>query len=446
MWCYINRSDIETLFKHHPEISDYFESLTLFETKNACFLPRYIYHRFPSNVLQRYLGKNHNDSFEPIDIEFTGTLREEQKPIINKVLHIYNLHNFVHGIIKARPGIGKTVIAAYIVAKLGMKSLIVVDNSNLLNQWVKTFEQFTNIGIDNYDTFKQQLHYTSAPVTIGMIQTLTRRLKNDIRSTYDLVNQNNFGLVIYDEVHNTSAASEFAKGSLLFRTPNILGLSATPFQTGVSELLMKYTIGDIIYETHDYELTPQFKFVFYESELKKNRKYAINKTHDYITRKSMYNKFIVESENYLNLITSYTHDLLKENHRIMILCFTKKQVQTISERLQANNIDNTMFYGDAREITYNENVLVTTYAFAGKGFDYADLSAMILACPLAGKKSIIQTVGRILRTVENKNTPQVIDLVDMSFPQMFTQELKMKKNIIKNEFKCQVNEEHFGDY
>lgn len=446
MWCYIRQENINKFISQYPDLEYDFESIVLLQTPELCFLPRYIFRKYPSSLLCVYQGKEQDIEFEKIDIEFKGTLRKDQIPIVNHVMNLYNQNKSVNGIIKARPGLGKTVLSTYLSAKLGLKTLIVLDNSNLLKQWVQAFYNFTNIDTDDISIFKQKLYVTDTPITIAMIQTLTRRLKNNLNKTYDIINQNKFGLVIYDEVHNTSSATEFSKGSLLFKTLNIIGLSATPFQTGSAEILMTQTIGDIIYETKDYELKPKYMFVYYNSNLNNKHKYIINKTNDYIARKSIYNKTIVECANYLNLIISYTNQLYKQKHKILVLCFTKNQVKTISQKLTENELPNTMFYGDQKEITYNEDILVTTYAFAGKGFDYDKLSAMIMACPLSGKKSIIQTVGRILRICEGKNSPEVIDLVDMDLPHMFLNELKVKKRIIKNEFDCQITEENFGDY
>lgn len=443
MWCYIKHENVEEFITQYPELYDTFESLILLETKDVYFLPRYIYLRFPSKLLVVYQGKDIAVPYDTIDLKFKGKLRPEQVPIMNYLMDIYKYNRAIAGILKARPGIGKTVMSTYLTTKLGFKTLIVVDNSNLLKQWVNAYYQFTDLTAKDISIFKQTLFETETPVTIAMIQTLTRRLKNDIKKTYDIINNNKFGFIIYDEVHNTSSATEFAKGSLLFRTKNILGLSATPFQTGVSELLMTYTIGDIIYETSDYDLIPEFKFVLYNSDLEDKYKYVINKSQDYKIKKAVYNKAIINSDTYLEAIVDYTKKLLSDNHKIMILCFTKKQVETISNLLTNKNIQNTMFYGNQKNINYDEQILVATYSFAGKGFDYAELSAMILVCPLAGKKSIIQTVGRILRKSENKTPPVVIDLIDMSLPHMFLRELKIKKSIVKNEFKCKITEENY---
>ena len=78
---------------------------------------------------------------------------------------------------------------------------------------------------------------------------------------------------------------------MLFRTKNILGLSATPFQTGSAEILMKNTIGEVIYETNEYDLKPRYYMVYYDSDLgqRDGGKYSrrLLRVNDYIKRKAV---------------------------------------------------------------------------------------------------------------------------------------------------------------
>jgi superfamily II DNA or RNA helicase len=155
----------------------------------------------------------------------------------------------------------------------------------------------------------------------------------------------------------------------------------------------------------------------------------------------MYNKIIIESDIYLSLISKYTKNLLENGHRTIIICFTKKQVNLISQKLTEYGVENRRYYGDEREINKSEdNVLVVTYSFAGKGFDFKELSALIYATPLAGKKSIIQTCGRILRSYIGKKEPIVVDLIDMAFPFMSLKEVKSKTKIVREEFQIPIFE------
>ena len=399
---------------------------------------------YPSQNLISYKGKKIIEP-EHSDFKFKGTLRPDQEPIVNTVLNIMKHKNHVNGIIRARPGIGKTVLSIYLAAKLGLKTCIIIDNSGLMNQWIKQIFDFTDLTVNDIGIVRQKLTVVNKPVTVAMCQSLLSKLKGNIQNAFEFVDKGRFGLVFYDEVHNTSSSEKFAKVSLLFRTQNIIGLSATPFQTGISEILMKNTIGEVIYETNEYEVKPKYYMVYYDSGLSEQNEgkklKQLMRVSDYIRRKAMYNKLIVDSEIYLHLISTYTKNLLNNGHKIIIICFTKKQVITISDKLTKYGVKNRRYYGEEREIDKEKDkVLVVTYSYAGKGFDFKSLSALIFATPLAGKKSIIQTCGRILRTDENKKEPVVVDLIDMAVPFMSLKEAKAKTKIIQEEFNIPIYE------
>ncbi len=276
---------------------------------------------------------------------------------------------------------------------------------------------------------------------IATVQTLLSKIKTDMHKNFELIDSAKIGLVIYDEVHNTSSSSKFAKASLLFRTKNFLGLSATPFQSGIAEILMKNTIGEIIYENKHYELKPTYILHHYDSGLTAKYAFILGKMSDYIKRKAFYNSIIVKSQNYLNIIVDLIKKRLEEGHIILVLCFTKAQVKLISGRLDKENIEHRRFYGDEKEEIdkNNVNVLIGTYAYIGKGFDFQQLSSLILATNLAGKKSLIQVIGRILRDGDkNKKSPVVDDLIDRGFPSLFLPDMKAKKSVIKGEFNCEI--------
>lgn len=335
----------------------------------------------------------------------------------------------------------KTVLSVYIASKLKIKICIVVDNDNLISQWIESFLKFTDLKPEEIGLIKGKHFVVDKPVIIATVQTLLSKIKTDISKNFKLIDNAKIGLVIYDEVHNTSSSSKFSKASLLFRTKNVLGLSATPFQSGIAEILMKNTIGEIIYETKHYELKPTYILNHYDSGLTGKYAYILGKMSDYIKRKAFYNSIIIKSENYLNLVIKIVKQRLKEGHIILILCFTKAQVKLFSEALDKEGINHRRFYGDEKgEIDKNNiNVLIGTYAYIGKGFDFQQLSSLILTTNLAGKKSLIQVVGRILREGDkNKKAPVVDDLIDRGFPSLFIPDMKAKKTIIKNEFNCDI--------
>jgi len=440
MWTYIDKTNKENFIRQHNNLKEYFNDLCLLETEKNYFFPRYLNISYPSQFLLHTEGVKKFNIIKT-QYNFTGQLRDDQKPICDLVLNIFNKNKQVNGIIKARPGLGKTVLSIYLAAKMGIKTCIVVDNTNLVEQWIKAITEFTDLGADHIGLIQQNLFEINKPICISMVQTLQSKIKTNFQNIFNKIDDAGFGLVIFDEVHKSSSAPQFSKSTLLFRTKNIIGLSATPFNYGVHDILMKRTIGQILYETKKYDLTPKYYFVYYNSGLKGKEINSLNYIRDLNMKRGIYNKLLSTSKIYPEIIYNYTKRLLKKKHRIIIICSTQKQVETVSDVLTANNVVNRKFYGKEREIDKeNDQVVVATYSYAGAGFDFKELSALILACPLAGKKSIIQVIGRILRTCENKKEAIVLDLVDIAVPNFSLPMVKKKKKIINDEFTCKTFE------
>lgn len=441
MWTYILKDNLENFINKYPQLAEGYEDISLYETDDKIFLPRLFYKNYPDGI--EVFESDKEILPLPTFYKFTGTLREEQLEFVQTFLDIYKRTKQVSGIGKARPGFGKTVVATYIASKLGMKTCIVVDNENLMSQWIDSFLKFTDLTPNDIGLIKGKYFVVDRPVVIATVQTLLSKIKTNMHKNFKLVDAARFGLVFYDEVHNTSASSKYAKASLLFRTKNFIGLSATPFQTGLAEILMKNTIGEIVYETKVYDLKPTYILNYYDSNLSGKYSFMLKKMPDYIKRKAFYNSIITKSPKYSNIIIKLVKKRLNEGHTVLILVFTKAQVKLISESLDNECIAHRRFYGDEKDELDKENVnvVIATYSYAGKGFDFERLSSLILGTNLAGKKSLIQVVGRILRTSTNgqiKKSPVVDDLIDMSFPSLFLPDVRAKKNVISNEFDCEI--------
>lgn len=441
MWTFIDKENYDDYINYY-NLNEFYNELKLLETDNVIYLPRYFYKNYQNKNIKLYDGKESIES-EKTKIKFTGKLRKNQEPVLNYLLKQYNINSQLNGILNIYPGAGKTIMSIYLASILGYKTCVIVDNTEILQQWVKAFYNFTDLTEKRIGIIQKNVFNVDRPVCIAMVQTLMSKIKSNPSKMFEIIDSGKFGLVIYDEVHSTSSSTQFAKSSLLFRTKNILGLSATPFHSGFHEILMKNTIGDIIYELKEYELKPIYKLIYYDSGINAaeyNRKMYYFK--DHVRKKAFYNSIIIQSEKYFKIIVENTKVLLKQGHTIIILAFTKNQVKMISEHLDKEGIKNRMYYGDdKRELDKeNEKVIVVTYSFCGKGFDFEKLSALIFGCSLAGQKSLIQTIGRILRECKNKLQPIVIDLIDMAFASLFIPEVKMKKNVVTNEFDCEIEE------
>ena len=431
MFTLIEKNNLDSFLIRYPELEENIDLFLLHENENHYFLPRFFYKNYPSNHI-RVLDPPYSPA--EIKVNFTKDLRETQKKIVQKILIEYDKTNSINGVIKAPPGTGKTCMGIYLSTKIKLKTLIIVDKDPLFKQWIKEILHFTDLPEDNIGQIKQKkFPKNNEPIIISTVQTLLSKFKQNSKDFYYKLKELGIGLVIFDEVHNTSSSEKYAKVSTILSTNNILGLSATPYKTGGQKILMENTIGSTIVDNFDYNLIPELHFISYESKLS-NYKIMLAKTKDFIMRKAIYNKILVKSETYLDLFPKFIKEDLKNKHKTIIICWTENQVKAISNKLNEHGITCTEYYGKARTFSTDDQTLVATYQFAGTGFDFKNLSSLIYACPLSGRISLIQTAGRILRSCQDKTSPLIRFLVDETFPKESTEEMNRAENIFKKEF------------
>ena len=439
MWTVVDKEQYYD-FLSKNNLDSYIEELVLFEKDNKFILPRNFYFNYDNSLL-RQEDLNGNRSAEVIDIELKDDFkpRPEQHEVFEKMKFLLNTKNKISGMIKCPPGFGKTVIGAYISSLIKKKTIIILDKENLIEQWMNTFLKFTTITEDQIGLYGGKHKQLDTPIVIAMVQTLSRRIKADPDAILKDIDDADFGLVLYDEAHSTSSSLQFAKTSGLFRTDNIVGLSATPFHHGVAKILMNNTIGPTIYSTSDYELKPVYWYSFYHSGIDPKYNKMVKFYSDFSSKLAFYNKQLFGSKKYIEIIKKYCVNLRRANHKIIIIVSTTEMVKKISDELTSIGIENRRYYGKEREYETTDNVLICTYSFAGKGFDFKELSALILGMPLFGKKSLIQVTGRVLRQSTGKLQPIVIDLIDLDFDSVFNRaSVKIKTDVIEKEYNCNI--------
>ncbi len=129
------------------------------------------------------------------------------------------------GVVVLPCGAGKTIVGLGAMARIGRKTLILTTNHTAVRQWRRELLAKTEL------TEAQVGEYTGAakevrPVTITTYQILTwRRRKTDPFVHFELFRQNDWGLVIYDEVHMLPAPVFRATADI--QATRRLGLTAT---------------------------------------------------------------------------------------------------------------------------------------------------------------------------------------------------------------------------
>ncbi|MDQ6968632.1 MAG: helicase-associated domain-containing protein [Mariprofundaceae bacterium] len=130
-----------------------------------------------------------------------------------------------HGVVVLACGAGKTMVGMATMAKIGMNTLILTPNTAAAHQWHAELLDKTHLEAS------QLGEYTGArkdiqPVTVATYQMLTYRSEKDGEMLHlDVITQQQWGLIIFDEVHVLPAPVFRAVSEIQARRR--LGLTAT---------------------------------------------------------------------------------------------------------------------------------------------------------------------------------------------------------------------------
>jgi DNA excision repair protein ERCC-3 len=120
---------------------------------------------------------------------------------------------------------GKTVVGIGAMSKVKAQTLILTTNVTALRQWRDEILDKTNLSPDQVGEYSGDRKEIK-PVTITTYQILThRKKKTDPFTHFHVFNENNWGLILYDEVHLLPAPVFRAVANLQSRRR--LGLTAT---------------------------------------------------------------------------------------------------------------------------------------------------------------------------------------------------------------------------
>ena len=368
------------------------------ESDKKLYVPRYYGEQLFGKPKETKISEG-----QDIALEFQGSLRDYQKPVIEK--YIQHVSSGGGGLLELFCGWGKTDSTLYIIGRLKKKTLIIVHKEFLMNQWIERINKY-------YPTAKigkiqgQIIDIEGKDIVIGMLQSLS--MKDYPASLFD-----SFGLTIIDEVHHISS-EVFSCALFKLVTKYMLGLSATMERSDGTSRVFKMFLGDVVYkqerskdevvivrgityQTNDDE--------FNELELDFRGKPASSKMLSKICNYNRRSEFILK----------VLDDMIKENpkQQIMIIASYRNILNYFYEAINHKQIATVGFYvGGMKEAalkkTEEKQVVLATYSMAAEGLDIKTLTTLIMSTPMT---RIEQSVGRILRQ-KHENPPIVVDIID----------------------------------
>lgn len=348
------------------------------------------------------------DPGESIELVFNGTLRTHQQEPISKCMEAFATYSTGRGggILSLPCGEGKTACACYLISQLKKKTFVLVHKEFLLNQWVERISDFlpnSRIGKIQGDV----IDIENKDIVIGMIQSISMK-------QYPLDLFDSFGFVILDKSHRCPSRV-FSKALAKINCTYMLGLSATPNRKDGLTKVLKWFIGDIIFQrigksALNSELIRDIyccKDEVYSKELtgcygKLNSAGMINNIASFMPRTNFIVEKIVEC-------------IRGMNRQVLILSDRKDQLHDIERAMAEKGIEIGYYIGgmkqSALEASTKKLAILATYQMAAEGLDISTIDTIVLATP---KTDIEQAVGRIRPKPGDteRNTPLVIDIVD----------------------------------
>jgi len=358
---------------------------------------------------------------EAVDFDFNETLQSTkpakkklQDKMVSKVVAAFKA-GVSGGVLVAPCGAGKTIIALKIAAKLGVTTTILVHKEFLVNQWLDNINLWLGIPRNDVGIVQQaSCPYEGKKVLIAMTQSLSGERE------YPPGFYSHSGLVLLDEVHRHSAAT-WHKAIMKFPARWRLGLTATPTRKdGLWDVVLN-SIGEIIAHEDRGWITPMIYRVHYSPYLNVQSYCNCRRRPDgdliikkvYLARLK---NFLAADERRNQMIVELLKKGAEKGRKTLLLSDRLNQISYLEgafESATEGKFTVGRYVGgmseQARAISSRCQVLLGTFQMASEGMDVPDLDALVLASPHA---DVVQSIGRVLREVDGKKQPLVLDIVD----------------------------------
>jgi superfamily II DNA or RNA helicase len=365
--------------KYSSDSDQSVEAFTVEEDDDVCIPLRYAL----DNVDCKIKDRSH---YKPINVKFTGTLRQGQQDVKDEAISILNSQKTC--ILALCTGYGKSSLSVYLATKIKLQTLILCHRLILVEQWKSTIERFV------------------PGATVQILKSKTKVIQD---SDFYIVNAQNLskigrekvkgcGLVIVDEIHTFCTKNLIE--SLFYCHPRyLLGLSATPYRSDGMDKLLDVYFGDRkIYRSLNRE------HIVYKVDTK-----LVPETRIGVTGKLDWNSVIESQTTNIErneLIVSIARKF--SDRHILILSKRVDQANYLTQRLIEEGDSVTSIIGTNNKYDANARIVVATSQKCGVGFSHDILDMLILASDV--EEYFIQYLGRVIRTEEVK--PIVFDLVD----------------------------------
>lgn len=304
------------------------------------------------------------------------------------------------GLLNLACGVGKSIIALELIAKLRQKTLIVIQGDGLIGQWKDLIQEHLNVPLGHIQGPPSSWDWKDKAVTIASLGTLSYhrdRVPADMRRA--------FGLIIYDECH-ALGARQFSRTASLFYGRRI-GLTATVHREDDMESVFLWHLGPIVYQFLEQDIPP--KVTLLPSPVRVSLKNpnvwsAVRNVRGELSHTRLMN-YVANLEEELDYVAHHIQEALNVGRRVLAISTSKDQLNTLHQRFPESGLITGDIKGQKeRQRALSEHQLTFGIAkLTREGLDKRELDTVFVLTEFKAEGMIQQSVGRAQRFIEGED-------------------------------------------
>jgi superfamily II DNA or RNA helicase len=374
-------------------------------------LPRGCRHEL-EKLLQEYevglVIEDQRHEGETLPVEFKGELTAIQQQAARALLQ----HDI--GVFVAPPGIGKTVLGTYLVAKRARSTLVLVHRRPLLDQWVAQLSMFLGLEEKEIGQIGGGKRKPNGHLDVAMIQSLARLGQiDDIVDTY--------GQVIVDECHHVPAVS-FERVLSEVKSRFVVGLTATPHRRDGHHPILEMQLGPVRFAVDPKSQAARRPFD--HRLIVRETAFRLDDARADVGIQDLYTALAGDEARNRLILDDVIH-ALEEGRSPILLTERRDHLEYLAEQMRGFVRHLMIFQGgmtdkERRKLGSRladipegeERLVLATGRYIGEGFDDARLDTLFLAMPVSWKGTLVQYAGRLHRLHPKKAEVRIFDYVD----------------------------------
>ena len=338
-------------------------------------------------------------------------LRPRQKEFVERSLEALISHGNALGV--APTGAGKTILFSEVIGRYikanSAKALVIAHRDELTNQNKSKFSLVNPL--ISTSVFDSKNKSWNGQVTFAMVQTLSLEANINTMPPIDLL--------VIDEAHHAAANTyRIIIEKALQLNPNciVFGVTATPNRSDgkglrdvFSNVCDQISLGELIRSGH--LVTPRTFVIDVGVKKQLSGVRRLGSDFDMNAVDQIMNQRPINSA----VVDQWLEK--GENRQTVVFCSTVKHAEAVTEAFNQQNIIAETITGELTSVERanilkryadNEIKVVVNVQVLTEGWDHPPTSCVVLLRPSSAKSTMIQMVGRGLRTVNSEDYPNII--------------------------------------